>query len=83
MVVKNINKVLNNNKFIVTKEVEEVLGEDELQQQKQNLLFQSNNLRQQLINIKTQYDECLAQIADIDDMLGQIQSIDIVLEDIN
>ena len=72
MKIKNVNKKLEDNTFIVTKEIEEVLNETELLARKQSLMHQISGLKNQMLQIKNQYNNLISDVADIDNMLQQL-----------
>jgi chromosome segregation ATPase len=78
MVIKNVNKKLIDNTFVITKEVEETLNVSDLQQRKQNLIYQLQNIRQQIKQLKSQYDIYSADLLDVENMIEQLSETEIL-----
>lgn len=74
MVIKDKKSQVKNGTVIVTKVVEEVLNENDLLQRKQQTQYQLASLRQQMQNLKAQYEALILECTELDTLLIAIQN---------
>ncbi|HYE12249.1 MAG TPA: hypothetical protein VEF53_18925 [Patescibacteria group bacterium] len=70
------------NKIIITKQQEEVLTLEDLENAKVNLQRQNKQIVQQMNRLKEQYDSFCTQIVDVDDMIKKLSSEEEILPEI-
>lgn len=81
--IKEQNRVLDGNKFVITKQVEEVYNEGDLLNKRNNIMMQISNIKQQMVKLKNQYDLFVVELADTENMLAQLlRTSDVIMENV-